>query len=470
MWSIAKNSFIGLQKLTDVKGRIDYISSPDRQENLYATYRTSELDFWNKLSEESQRKFSESGTDGKCVEARELIIALPEQFVRYNSQDVIERFTEKFKAKYQVECVSALHYNKTKTNYHIHLTFSERRLLEVPEVKIARRKMFYDENGKHVRTKKEVLDEGGNIRSGCSFVSKGEVYEQQLFSTKDARFKSKEFLQEEKEAITKLINAGVKDEKQKLQVFKSNGVYLPTKKIGKNNPKEAEIIADNKARQEWNYSVDEALIVGIDESRVSEVKKEEITDKVKASIEQNGNRPGLFRRIIEQAITHLKKIIEKWKAPAKPVMKFDIKVFNKLEAIRAKLDNGIEKIRIIEKQVIPELERQLKNVSGWGKGKKRAEIEDKIKDKKAKLLTLKQSLERIVQSEGYEDISEFVKVYNKSASEMLKYNKAMEKYKKHGGEMPDKESLHKKLEKAKQEVRERNVKVPVKKKIDRGAR
>jgi len=132
-----------------------------------------------------------------------------------------------------VECVSALRYNKDKTNYHIHLIFSERRLLEVPEVKVAKRKMFYDENGKHVRTKKEVSEDDGNIRSCCSFVSKGEVYDQQLFSAKDVRFKSKEFLQEEKEEFTKLMNIGVEDEKQKLQVFKSNGVYLPTKKIGK---------------------------------------------------------------------------------------------------------------------------------------------------------------------------------------------------------------------------------------------
>jgi len=467
---MSRHSFIQLQKLTDVKGRIDYISSPDRQENLYATYQTSELDFWNKLSEESQRKFNESGTDGRCVEARELIIALPENFVEYNPQNVLEIFTEEFKTRHQVECISALHYNKKKTNYHIHMIFSERRLLEVPEVKIAKRKMFYDEKGKHVRTKKEVLDEAGNIRNGCSFVSKGEVYDQQLFTTKDVLFKSKEFLQEEKEVFTELMNKGVEDEKQKLQVFKSNGVYLPTKKIGKNNPKEAAIIADNKARQEWNYSVGEALIIGIGESKVKGVKKEEITNKVKASIEKNGNRPGLFRRIVEQAIMHLKKIIEKWKAPVKPVMKFDIKAFNKLEAIRTKLDKEVEKIRIIEKQVIPDLERQLKNVSGWRKGKKRDEIEGKIKEQKAKLRTLKQSLERIVQSEGYEDIPEFVKVYNKSASEMLKFNKAMENYKKHGGEIPDKESVHKRLERAKQEVRERNVRVPVKKKIYRGAR
>jgi hypothetical protein len=350
------------------------------------------------------------------------------------------------------------------------LIFSERRLLEVPEVKIAKRKMFYDENGKHVRTKKEVLDEDGNIRSGCSFVSKGEVYDQQLFSTKDVLFKSKEFLQEEKEVFTELMNKGVKDEKQKLQVFKSSGVYLPTKKIGKNNPKEAAIIADNKARQEWNYSVDEALIIGIGESKVKEVKKEEITNKVKASIEQNRNRPGLFRRIVEQAIIHLNKIIEKWKAPDKPVMKFDIREFNKLKAIRARLDNAIEHIGVVEEKIIPDLERQLKNVSGWRKGKKRDEIEGKIREQKNKLRTLKQSLERIVQSEGYEDISEFVKIYNKSASEMLKYNKAMEKYKKHGGEKPNKESVHKRLERAKQEARERNVKVPVKSKMDRGAR
>ena len=119
---------------------------------------------------------------------------------------------------------------------------------------------------------------------------------------------------------------------------------------------------------------------------------------------------------------------------------------------------------------IAELERQLKNVSGWGKGKKRAEIEGKIKEEKRKLWILKQSGEHIVQSEGYEDIAEFAKIYNKSAGEMLIYNEAMENYKKHGGEMPDKESLHKRLEKVKQEVRERNVKAPIKKKIDRGTR
>jgi len=151
-------------------------------------------------------------------------------------------------------------------------------------------------------------------------------------------------------------------------------------------------------------------------------------------------------------------------------MRFDIREFNKLKAIRARLENAIEHIGVVEGKIIPDLERQLKDVSGWGKGKKRGEIEGKLKEEKRKLRILKQSLGHDVQSEGYEDISEFIEVYNKSAGEMLKYNEAMEKYRKHGGAMPNKESVHKKLEKVKQEVRERNARIPVKGKIDRRAR
>jgi len=63
-----------------------------------------------------------------------------------------------FREKYGVDCIAALHHNKTKTNYHIHLIFSERKRKEVINEKIATRNMFYDENGKHVLTKKEILD------------------------------------------------------------------------------------------------------------------------------------------------------------------------------------------------------------------------------------------------------------------------------------------------------------------------
>lgn len=40
MISMPRNSFIQMNKLTNVSGRITYISSKAKQENLYATYTT----------------------------------------------------------------------------------------------------------------------------------------------------------------------------------------------------------------------------------------------------------------------------------------------------------------------------------------------------------------------------------------------------------------------------------------------
>ena len=40
---------------------------------------------------------------------------------------------------------------------------------------------------------------------------------------------------------TELINRHISDPEQHLKVFDKNSVYLPTKKIGKNNPKADEI-------------------------------------------------------------------------------------------------------------------------------------------------------------------------------------------------------------------------------------
>ena len=145
---MTRHSFIQMSKLSNVKGRISYITSHARQENLYATYRTADNTFWSNLAKECQQEFRRSGADGKCIEARELIIALPEVYTTYEPQQVLEDFSEEFRRRYNVECVSALHHNKRKTNYHIHLIFSERKLLPEPDIKIATRSVFYDETGK----------------------------------------------------------------------------------------------------------------------------------------------------------------------------------------------------------------------------------------------------------------------------------------------------------------------------------
>ena len=53
-------------------------------------------------------------------------------------------------------------------------------------------------------------------------------------------------------------------------------VYLTTKQIGKNNLKAAEIKADNVARQDWNRTTDMALVSGIAESKIIEIRNEHV--------------------------------------------------------------------------------------------------------------------------------------------------------------------------------------------------
>ena len=87
---MARNSFIQISKLTNLKGRIDYITNPKRQENLYAVYDTADDTFWHELGKCNRLEFKKSGSAGSCIESRELIIALPEQFCYMNKQKVLE--------------------------------------------------------------------------------------------------------------------------------------------------------------------------------------------------------------------------------------------------------------------------------------------------------------------------------------------------------------------------------------------
>ena len=427
---IGRHSFIRQSKLSDVVGRIDYISNPKRQEHLYATYQTEGAtpEFWKNLARENQLDFKASGTTGKCIEGREFIIALPERFVEYKPDNMVRLFADSFHKRYDVECSAALHHNKKMTNYHIHLVFSERKMLEHPEVKIATRNMFYDEQGKHRRTKKEILDEQGNIRAGCSIIPKGEVYESHIFTKKEEWFKSKAFTREVKEMFTEIINCHAKEESEKLSVFQQGGVYLATKKIGKNNPKEAEIRAGNVARQEWNRTVDVALVEGVPEEDILKVKQEEITAKTVQSIRTHGWLPDMFRQIIRGAKDILQEMIFKFKLPPKPVPKIDLQEWNDMWILMDKLQKQSQEMKQAQ-QEISSLKKQLSETKGFFKGKERKSLESKIEQAEKQEKRIHTDMEQNVKQAGYSDVQSFTKTYYKSEEMVREYNKEMREWK-----------------------------------------
>ncbi len=421
---MTRHSFIQMSKLSNVRGRISYITSHAKQENLYATYRTADHSFWSSLARESHQEFRRSGAEGKCIEARELIIALPETYTQYEPQQVLEDFTEEFRRRYDVECVSALHHNKRKTNYHIHLIFSERRLLAEPEVKIATRSVFFDETGKRVRTKKEITGEDGQIRKGCTVIPKGGIYEQHLFTVKDGRFKSEPFLEEVKRNYTALINRHIADPEQHLRVFNPDSIYLPTKKIGKNNPKAAEIEADNAARQEWNRTADMALVSGIAEAKILEVKKEEIHQKASQSIKAHGWLPNLFRSIVNKAKEFLQNLIRQTELPPKPVLNLDMAEFRTMQKLMIRVQDRAREIRSLQEEV-PKLKTQLAETKGIFKGRERKELETKIQRTEEKISAMLEELPEILKEDGYPDVRAFMATYRKAEAVVEQYNREL---------------------------------------------
>ena len=486
-----RHSFIQMTKLSNVRGRITYISSHAKQEHLYAVYETTERSYWTELARCSQQEFKKSGVEGNCIEARELIIALPESLYEQGMPDMLlKSFTDKFKEKYGVECVAALHHNKRMTNFHIHLIFSERQLLAEPLIKIATRNMFYDEHGNHVRTKKEILDEAGNIRKRCKVIGKGEVYEKKLFTSKNTRFKQEDFLDEVKLFYTRMINHWVTDEKDRLTVFDRNGPYLATKKIGRNNPKAEQIEQDNKLRMDWNREVDRAIISNVPMDDILQIKREHITEPIKRSIEIYGNKPQRLALILNMAITELvlliSKVLEAARAirnkilhtdvtnaektdfasnivvdntdntsaieestkvenkittqeetikevnvtkPDKPVMTPEAATYPKLKKIKAELDNQNNLIFQAEQQR-GNLEIELSDLKGLAKLTRKAELQRKIDEKTDYINRLKIGLSNMVRNYGFENMNEFYLSYKESQNAYAEYQQEVDDWKK----------------------------------------
>ena len=331
--------------------------------------------------------------------------------------------------------------------------------MEQPEVKIATRNMFYDEQG--------------NLRVGCSIIPKGEIYESHIFTKKDEWFKNKIFTKEVKELFTDTINRYVKEESEKLSVFQQGGVYLATKKIGKNNPKAEEIKADNAARQEWNRTVDVALVEGVPEEDILKIKQEKITDKTLQSIKTHGWLPDMLSQIIRGAKDFLQEAIFKFKLPPRPVPKVDLQEWKDMQKVMEKLQKQSQEIKCTQKD-ISSLKKQLSELRGLFKGKERKSLEGRIELLEDLEKRLHKSLEQIVKREGYPNVQAFQKVYNKAEELIIEYNEELrawknqtEQKKEKPLEQPRKASVLEKLHRYQQEGRQQPKRSVKKKSMDR---
>lgn len=226
------SGYLSSRKLTNVKGRINYITNDKKQENIIDYHNTTDSNFWRMLAKESQQRHKEVSAGGKCCESRELIIGIPQ-----DSRVTAKEICDIFKEKYKVECTCAIHQNNKKgvVNRHCHLIFSERQKLNEPEVieeRKAARTYYYNEKGQ----KCKKADAVKIVRKG-TILQKGGI---RNFTDKNEYFKSQKFVYECKEIFLKnMLNIEWSLESEK------RNKELSEKHIGKNNPKESYIKQNN---------------------------------------------------------------------------------------------------------------------------------------------------------------------------------------------------------------------------------
>ena len=224
-----------------------------------------------------------------------------------------------------------------------------------------------------------------------------------------------------------------------------------------------------------------ALISGISEAKILEVKQTEIHDKASKSIKSKGWLPNLFRGIVTKVKDFLQNLIREKDIPPKPTLDIDMAEFRHMRSLMIKVQDKAVKIKNLQDKVLPQLKQQLADTKGLFKVKERKALEVKIKETKAEIADRLDKIPDTLKEDGYTDVQVFMRTFREMESVVEQYNRDLAEWKyqvsrkptsaaKEQHRQPEKQSVLKHL----REIQERNKQQPPqrqrKKSIDRDSR
>lgn len=231
-------SFARVTKLTNISGRGDYISNPDRQEEIVVSSAPVDWEPYHRFEMENQK------TATKNNEGREIIIALPNDWAKLPEKELASRVQSLAVTAVgkDTDMQWAVHWNKAHTNLHVHVIFSERQREKEP----GRwdRDIYHTEDGKVARRKADrAKDAEGKELPPVH--RKGDLKGE--FTAKDTRYKEKGWVPAMKEQLRTEFR-----ERWGVEIEKAN----PLHEYHEGKGKEAPVIrAKNEAIRATNRNI-----------------------------------------------------------------------------------------------------------------------------------------------------------------------------------------------------------------------
>ena len=293
-----------MTSLKTISGRSKYINDKIKQEEIVLSKSNQKYDwkFYECYEKENKRSNIENNS------GREYIVQLPNElyYEKEKLENICNDFTQELIGTNR-DYEYAVHWNKERTNLHMHLIFSERELNDVSNAKpkIYKRDIYYDSTtnrmckqdnpNAELKAKKGDVqkDKEGNIKLDIEPLTK-----------KDTSFKEQKNLYIAREKI----QAVLKKYNYNIDLNDNNSPYLPQKKQYKGATKE--YIANVK---EYNKNVKEHISFEPDQkNNYLEIKKEMIAGIKDFNSQTKKLNPKVFDFIkemsdwVKQTITTLK--------------------------------------------------------------------------------------------------------------------------------------------------------------------
>ena len=350
------NAYVQVTKISNAVGRSNYITDTKRQEEIVLS-KSNMTYTWEQHSvfeKENQKSKDENN------EAREIIVALPNQL--YHTEK-LEPFCDEL-VKQMIpsdhDNEYAVHWNKTRTNLHIHILFSERANQLELNPKVYKRDMWYDiatnkmakanADGAEIRYKKGEIqkDKNGNIK-----------YQTEIFKAKDIMFKSREYttktVYEKTQTVFNMFGFDV-------DIQTKDSPYLSQKKLYKGASEDYLQKAKewNGAVKKYNEVVKQHIALEPVQIENYQAIKKEVLQNVK---EANSEEKKITLRAIE-LVNDMANWVQQTLIQLKVFIKSkvrEIETMEKWQDVKEKFNDLFEQKKEIENDII-ELKKQRNNI------------------------------------------------------------------------------------------------------------